>query len=205
MVGAGRNIVVFDLGGVLIDWDPRHLYRKLFAGDEAAMEHFLASVCTPEWNRRQDAGRSFAEGARLLKSQHPERAELIDAYGARFDEMMAGPIAGSVEILSELKDRGSRLFALSNFSSETYPPALTRFGFLHWFEGILISGDVKLTKPDPRIFELLIERFAIDPKRAVFIDDVAANAAAARLFGIHAIHFANPAALRAELVSLGLL
>jgi 2-haloacid dehalogenase len=205
MAGAGRNIVVFDLGGVLIDWDPRHLYRKLFAGDDAAMEHFLATVCTHEWNRQQDAGRSFAEGARLLKLEHPERSDLIDAYGARFDEMMAGPIAGSVEILSELKDRGARLYGLSNCSSETYPPALTRFGFLRWFEGILISGEVKMIKPDPRIFEVLIERFAIDPRRAVFIDDVAVNAAAARPFGMHAIHFTSPAALRAELVSLGLL
>jgi 2-haloacid dehalogenase len=205
MAGAGRNIVVFDLGGVLIDWDPRHLYRKLFAGDDAAMEHFLATVCTHEWNRQQDAGRSFAEGARLLILEHPERAELIDAYGARFDDMMAGPIAGSVEILSELKDRGARLYGLSNWSSETYPLALTRFGFLRWFEGILISGEVKMIKPDPRIFELLIERFAIDPQRAVFIDDVAVNAAAARPFGMHAIHFTDPAALRAELVSLGLL
>ncbi|MGC2414676.1 MAG: HAD family phosphatase [Stellaceae bacterium] len=205
MAGAGHNIVVFDLGGVLIDWDPRHLYRKLFAGDDEAMEQFLATVCTPEWNRRQDAGRSFAEGARLLKLEHPERGELIDAYGARFDEMMAGPIAGSVEILSELKDRGTRLYGLSNWSSETYPPALMRFGFLQWFEGILISGEAKLIKPDPRIFELLLERFAIDPRRAVFIDDVAINAAAARPFGMHAIHFTNPAALRAELASLGLL
>jgi 2-haloacid dehalogenase len=205
MAGVGRNIVVFDLGGVLIDWDPRHLYRKLFAGDEVAMEHFLATVCTHEWNRQQDAGRGFAEGAHLLKSQHPDKSELIDAYGARFDEMMAGPIAGSVEILRELKDRGTPLYGLSNWSSETYPPAFARFGFLRWFEGILISGEVKVIKPDPRIFALLIDRFAIDPSSAVFIDDVAVNAAAARPFGIHAIHFKDPAALRAELALLGLL
>ena len=205
MSGTGRNIVVFDLGGVLIDWDPRHLYRKLFAGNEAAMEHFLATVCTHDWNREQDAGRSFAEGARLLKSEHPDKAELIDAYGPRFDEMMAGPISGSVEILRELKDRGTPLYGLSNFSSETYPSAFMRFGFLRYFEGIVISGEVKLIKPDPRIFALLIERFAIDPERAVFIDDVAANADAARPFGLHAIHFTSPAALRAELVTLGLL
>jgi 2-haloacid dehalogenase len=98
MTEQSRGIVVFDLGGVLIEWDPRHLYRKLFV-DAAAMENFLANVCTHEWNRGQDAGRSFAEGARLLKVAHPEQAELIDSYGARFDEMMPGPIAGSVEIL----------------------------------------------------------------------------------------------------------
>ena len=200
-----RSVVIFDLGGVLIDWDPRHLYRKLFAGDEAAMEHFLANVCTHEWNRGQDAGRSFAEGARLLKLEHPEKAELIDAYGARFDEMMAGPVTGAVEILAELRERGTPLYGLTNFSAETYPCALARFEFLGWFRGILVSGEVKAIKPDPRIYELLLERFAIDPHQTVYIDDVAVNAAAARSFGIHAIHFTTPAALREELVRLGLL
>jgi 2-haloacid dehalogenase len=205
MAGSGRSIAIFDLGGVLIDWDPRHLYRKLFAGDDAAMERFLASVCTHEWNRCQDAGRSFAEGARLLKGEHPDKAELIDAYHARFDEMMAGPIAGSVAILAELRDRGVPLYALSNWSAETYPTALERFAFLGWFRGILVSGDVRLIKPDPRIFARLIERFAIDPRGAVYIDDVEANVAAARPFGIHAIQFTTPAKLREELVGLGLL
>ena len=180
MTETGRSIVVFDLGGVLIDWDPRHLYRKLFAGDEAAMEQFLATVCTHEWNRCQDAGRSFAEGARLLKAEHPDKAELIDAYGARFDEMIAGPIAGSVEILAELRDRGIPLYGLTNWSAETYPAALQRFAFLRWFRGILVSGEVGLIKPDPRIFALLTERFAIEPHCAVYIDDVEANVAAAR-------------------------
>jgi 2-haloacid dehalogenase len=197
--------VIFDLGGVLIEWDPRHLYRKLFAGDEAVMEHFLATVCTHEWNRRQDAGRSFAEGARLLKAEHPDKAELIDAYRARFDEMIAGPITGSVEILTELRNRGFPLYGLTNWSAETYPAAVDRFAFLRWFRGILVSGEVEVIKPDPRIFALLIERFAVEPQRAVYIDDVEANVAAARLFGIHAIQFTTPAKLREELVGLGLL
>lgn len=205
MAEPGRSVVVFDVGGVLIDWDPRHLYRKLFSGDERAMEHFLANVCTHDWNRCQDAGRSFAEGARLLKLQHPDKAELIDAYGTRFDEMMAGPITGAVEILAELRDRGTPLYALSNFSAETFPPALERFDFLRWFHGMVISGEVGVIKPDPRIYEITLERFAIDPHRAVYIDDVAANADAARPFGIHGIHFTIPGALRAELVDLGLL
>jgi 2-haloacid dehalogenase len=205
MATAGRDLVVFDLGGVLIDWDPRHLYRKLFAGDEAAVEHFLANVCTHEWNRSQDAGRSFAEGARLLKADHPDKAALIDAYCARFDEMMPGPIAGSVDILAELKALGTPLYCLTNFSAETYPATFERFEFLRWFEGILVSGEVGIIKPDPRIFELLIERFAMDPRRAVYIDDVEANVTAARPFGIHAIRFTTAAALRSELVELGLL
>ena len=179
-----RNIVVFDLGGVLVDWDPRHLYRKLFRNDEPAMEHFLASVCTDEWNRAQDAGRSFAEGACLLKRQHPDKAELIDAYGARFDEMMAGPIVGSVEIVAELRDRGAPLYGLTNWSAETYPLALKRFEFLRWFRGIVVSGDVGAIKPDPRIYGFMLARFAIDPQHAAYIDDNAANAEAARRFGL---------------------
>lgn len=205
MAEARRDTVIFDLGGVLIDWDPRHLYRKLFAGDEAAMEHFLATVCTHEWNRCQDAGRSFEEGARLLKAEHPDKSDLIDAYGARFDEMMAGPITGSVEILAELRDRSTPLYALTNFSAETYAPARERFEFLSWFRGILVSGEVKMIKPDPGIFQLLIERFAIDPEGAVYIDDVEANGTAAQAFGIHAIQFTTPTALRTELVQLRLL
>jgi len=205
MAKPGRSIVVFDLGGVLIEWDPRHLYRKLFAGDEVAMEHFLATVCTHEWNRCQDAGRSFAEGARLLKTEHPDKAELIDAYGARFHEMMPGPIAGSVEILAELRARGTPLYLLSNFSAETFPPAFERFDFLRWFRGMVISGEVGVIKPDPRIYEIMLTRFAIDPHRAVYIDDVAVNAEAAAGMGIHGIHFTTPAALRDELVGIELL
>src|SRR5215471_9456667 len=197
-----RSVVVFDVGGVLIDWDPRHLYRKLFAGDEPAMEHFLANVCSHDWNRCQDAGRSFAEGARLLKLEHPDMAELIDAYGARFEEMMPGPIAGTVEILTELRDRGTPLYVLSNFSAETFAPVLERFEFLRWFHGIVISGEVGVIKPDPRIYEILLDRFAIDPHQAVYIDDVAANVEASRPFGIHGIHFTTPKALREGLVRL---
>jgi 2-haloacid dehalogenase len=205
MARADRGTVVFDLGGVLIDWDPRHLYRKLFAGEEAAMEHFLATICTHEWNRCQDAGRSFIQGCQLLKTEHPDKAELIDAYAARFGEMMAGPIAGSVEILSELKASGTALYGLTNFSAETYPVAFERFEFLRWFRGIVVSGEVGVIKPDTRIFELLIERFAIDPDDTVYIDDVEANVIAARLFGIHSIQFTTAAALREELAGLGLL
>jgi len=205
MASAGRSIVVFDLGGVLIDWNPRHLYRKLFAGDEAAMEHFLATVCTHEWHRHHDSGRSFAEGARLLKELHPDKAELIDAFGTRQGEMMAGPIAGTVEILQELRDRSAPLYALSNWPAECFPLARERFDFLGWFRGIVLSGEIGAIKPQPRIYEVLLERFAIDPSSAIFIDDSEANVAAARGFGIHAIHFTNPAALRTDLVALGLL
>jgi 2-haloacid dehalogenase len=189
--------------------DPAHMLPELLdvvgRGEEAAMEHFLATICTHEWNRCQDVGRSFAEGCHLLKTEHPDRTELIDAYAARFGEMMAGPMAGSVEILAELKASGTAFYGLTNFSAETYPVAFERFEFLRWFSGIVVSGEVGVIKPDPRIFELLIERFAIDPEDTVYIDDVEANVVSARPFGIHAIHFTTAAALREELVGLGLL
>ena len=202
---ASRTTVIFDLGGVLIDWNPRHLYRKLFVGDERAMEEFLTTICTQAWNVQQDAGRSFAEGAAILKARHPEKAALIDAFGARFGEMMAGEIAGSVAILDELHRRGVPLFALSNWSRETFPFARERFTFLERFSGIVISGEIGHVKPNPAIYRHLLERFGIDPGAAVFIDDVAGNAEAARVFGIHPVHFTSPPALERELRDLRLL
>jgi len=199
-----RSTVVFDLGGVLIDWNPRYLYRKLIA-DEAAMEEFLATVCTPDWNECQDAGRSFAEAAALLKATHVDKTHLIDAFGARFDEMMAGPIAGSVDILGELRAGGVALYGLTNWSAETYPLALSRFDFLAWFRGVVVSGEVGVIKPDPQIYRLLFERFAIAPVDAVYIDDNPRNAAAASALGMHGIAFTDPPALRRELMALGLL
>jgi 2-haloacid dehalogenase len=196
--------VVFDLGGVLIDWNPRHLYRKLFA-EEAAMEAFLATVCTQAWNERQDAGRSFSEGAAQLSAQHPHHAALIHAYGTRFDEMMKGPIDGSVAILMALHDRGVPLYALSNWSAETYPLAVKRFDFLKLFHGTVISGEVGVIKPDPRIFRTLLERHRIEADDAVYIDDNPRNAEAARALGIHGIHFTGPGGLRRELEGLRLL
>lgn len=200
-----RTTVVFDLGGVLIDWDPRHLYRKLFPGDAAGMERFLAEVCTGAWNLQQDAGRSWAEGTAQLRDAHPGQAALIDAFHHRWPEMIAGPIAGTVEILAALRAAGAPLFALTNWSAETFPVALERFDFMAWFQGIVVSGQEKLIKPDPRIYRLLVERHGLRPEELVYIDDNPGNAAAATALGMHGIHFTGPDALRAELVSLGLL
>jgi len=200
-----RSVAVFDLGGVLIDWNPRYLYRKLFHGDEAAMEHFLATVCTTSWNLQQDAGRPFAEACAALKREHPAQTEFIDAWFHRQAEMVTGPIMGTVNILAELRARGVPLYALSNWSSETFPIARKRFEFLEWFQGILISGEVGLVKPDPRIFQLFLETHGVNPLQAVYVDDLKHNADAAAAQGMHAIHFTGPAALRSELVNLGLL
>ncbi|MGH7153995.1 MAG: HAD family hydrolase [Acetobacteraceae bacterium] len=196
--------VVFDLGGVLIDWNPRHLYRKLFA-DEADMERFLADVCNSAWNLEQDRGRGWAEACALLSAQHPEKTALIDAYRLRWREMLAGPIGGSVEILRELKSRDVSLFALTNWSYETFPFAMQMYDFLGWFEAIVVSGQERLVKPDPRIYRLLSDRHGLDLSRLVYIDDNPRNADAATVLGMHGIHFTGAPALRRELISLGLL
>ena len=199
------DTVVFDLGGVLIDWNPRYLYRKLFQGDEAGMEQFLVEVCSPAWNYQQDEGRSWAEAAAILTERFPHHAALIDAYHLRWEEMLNGPIQGSVEILKRLRDRGTPLYALTNWSWETFPIALRLFDFLGWFDGLVVSGEVKLAKPDPRIYQLLFERFAVDPTRSVFIDDSPANMATAITLGMRGIHFTDPSRLERALQDFGLL
>jgi 2-haloacid dehalogenase len=197
--------VVFDLGGVLIDWNPRHLYRSLFDGDEAAMETFLATVCTPEWNLEQDIGRPWAEAVATLVAEHPEQRDLITAYWERWPETMGEAIGPTVEVLAELRAAGVPLYALSNWSAETFPAGRSRFPFLDWFDGIVISGEVRAAKPDRRMYEALLERHDLDPGSVLFIDDVAVNVAGAEALGIRSIQFTDAAALRGELVSLGLL
>lgn len=197
--------VVFDLGGVLIDWDPRHLYRPVFGQDEAGMETFLSTVCTPEWNATLDAGRSWEEAIASLVAQHPEQRDLIEAWDTRWPEMLGGALDGTVTVLAELRERGIPLHALSNWSSVKFAVARPMFGFLDWFDSILISGDVGMNKPDIRIFELLLDRAGLDPRETVYVDDTPANVAVATDLGMHALHFADPDALRDELVGVGLL
>ncbi len=190
--------IIFDLGGVLIDWDPRYLYRKLF-DTEAEVEDFLTRICTHDWNEQQDAGRPFAEGIALLTEKHPEQRHLIEAYFDRWSEMLGGAHDGTVEVLDELRGRDVRLFALTNFSAETFPVARQRYEFLSWFEGILVSGEEGMKKPDPRIFRLLAERFDLTLEGAAFIDDVPKNVEAARRLGVHAIHFTSPPELQRDI------
>jgi len=199
-----RDTVIFDIGGVLIDWNPRHLYHKLF-DDEAAMEHFLAEVCSPLWNAEQDAGRPFAAATAAAVAEHPEHREMIEQYFARWPEMMAGTIDGTVDVLAELRARRVPLYALSNWSAETYPMARERFDFFDWFDGIVVSGEEGVMKPDPRIYAVLQTRYGVTPERAVFVDDSKPNVAMAEQLGLHPIHFTAPPALRAELGRLGLL
>ena len=198
------DTVIFDLGNVLIGWDPRRLYRQLI-DDEAQMEWFLSEVCNSEWNEQQDAGRPWAEGTALLRARFPAHAELIDAYHLRWKETLVGPIDGSVAILAELKARGVRLLALTNWSQETFPIARQLYPFLQWFEGIVVSGEECLVKPDSRIYQRLLERYAVDPTAALYIDDSARNVAAAAALGMHGWWFRDPAGLRERLVELGVL
>jgi 2-haloacid dehalogenase len=197
--------VVFDLGGVLVDWNPRYLYRQLIK-DEKEIEKFLAEVCHSHWNEKQDAGRSFADGVEELLATHPQHENLIRAYFDRWSEMLGGAIQGTVEILEELhSEKRQRLFALSNWSAETFPYAKSRFEFLKLFENILVSGEEHLIKPDARFFALLSERYQVRADRTVFIDDVEKNVNAARALGFHAIQFTSPEDLRRNLTDLKVL
>ena len=196
---------MFDLGGVCLDWNPRYLYRRLFPGDPDGMERFLAEVCTPEWNQRQDAGRPWAEAVAELVARYPAQADLIRAYRERWEETLSGAIDDSVAILGEVRAAGHRLRGLTNWSSETFPLARARFPFFDWFHGIVVSGEEKLIKPDPRLYARLLERYRVDPTRAVFIDDSPKNVEAAVALGLHGIQFRSPPALRAELTALGVL
>ena len=195
---------VFDLGGVLIDWDPRYLYRRVLA-DEAAVEEFLATVCTPEWNAEQDRGRPFAEGVAELVERHPAQAAAIAAYHERWTEMLAGDIPGTVEVLAELRAAGVPLYALTNWSAETFGIARERFEFLGWFDGVVVSGEERLIKPDPRLFELLLDRFGLAAEATFYVDDTQANVAAAAALGFDAVRFRDPGRLRRDLAERGLL
>lgn len=199
-----KPAIIFDLGGVLIDWNPRYLYRKLIA-DESAMEQFLTEVCHPEWNAQQDHGRPFAEAIAELIAQYPAQETLIRAWWERWPETMNGAIEGTVQILGELRAAGHRLFALSNWSAETYAHAEARFEFLQWFEYVALSGRLKLSKPQPEIFTHLLERIGRPAAECLFIDDSLGNVEAARRLGMQAVQFTSPEDLRAELTARSLL
>ncbi len=193
------NTIIFDLGAVLIDWHPKHLYKKLFA-DEAEIDYFLANICTSTWNEEQDAGRPIKEGTELLIAQYPEHEESIRAFYGRWDEMLAGPIDGTLGIFKKLKESGRyKLYALSNWSAETWPIALSKYDFLSEFDGLVISGLEGIRKPHPDFYRLLLNRYNVNPAEALFIDDNYRNVLAARELGITSIHFTSAAELEKQL------
>jgi 2-haloacid dehalogenase len=200
---ADRLTVVFDLGGVLVDWDPRHLYRTLIP-DEAERERFLTEICTTEWHRRHDAGRPFAEGVAELVARHPEHRELIEAWPDRFAEMVPGPIHDTVQVLADVVALGDPVYALTNWSHEAWPMARERFEFIEWFDGVVVSGHEGVLKPDRAIYDRLIERYGLVRSRTVFIDDWDVNVDGARTAGLQALQFTTAAALREDLRALGL-
>ena len=196
--------IIFDFGGVLIDWDARYLYRKLFQRDEEAMERFFAEVDFYDWNLQQDAGRSFRQAVESHCRRHPAYCDLIRAYDMRWEESISGPIQPVVDILYGLKHSGYPLVGLSNWSAEKFRLVRERFEFFNWFDTIIVSGEVKLVKPDPRIFSLLLERIQRPAEKCVFIDDSASNIQAAQQFGIQTIHFQSSEQLRADLKQMGI-
>ena len=198
------NSVVFDLGNVLIDWDPRYLYRKLFQTDEE-VEWFLENICDHDWNLKHDSGQPFSKGILEKSKKFPEYSELIHAWYQRWEEMLGGSIDKSVKVLSDLKEKGVLLYILSNWSAETYPIAEKRFDFLSWFDGKIISGEAGIVKPDVEIYKLLIKRHDLNPQHTVFIDDKEENVRAAELLGIRGIHFQNASKLRKDLQMLKLI
>jgi 2-haloacid dehalogenase len=198
------NTIIYDLGGVLIDWNPLYVYENYFekTSDRA---FFFQNICTAEWNEEQDAGRSIAEANKLLIAQYPEWEQAIKDYYGRWKEMIKGPIQDSVDLLATIKNTGRyNLYALTNWSAETFPYALEKFEFLSWFKGILVSGEEKTRKPFDDFYQKLFEKYNLELTDTVFIDDNIRNIEAARNLGINSIHFKNAMILRKELEGIGI-
>ena len=200
---AKPDIVVFDVGNVLVDWDPRYLYRTIFS-DPSEMESFLKVVCHGEWNVAQDAGRPWPIAEAEAIARHPEYAAQIKAFRGRWHEMIAGPITGGVAILEELSRAKVPLYAITNFAADTFAETRQRFDFFRHFLGIVVSGELGIIKPDRRIYDHLATEYGLDLKRTVFIDDSLKNCEGARIAGMQAIHFTSPAQAREQLVDWGL-
>jgi 2-haloacid dehalogenase len=194
--------IIFDFGGVLIDWDPRFLYRKLFDGNEEAMERFLDEIQFFEWNAHQDAGRPFAEAVEDLCGEFPQYCDLIRAYDERYEESLSDPIWPNIKIVQYLKQAGYLLYGLSNWPEEKYRLVRPKYEFFNWFEEVIISGEVRLAKPDVRIFTLLLERIDRKPNQCVLIDDSEKNISVANDIGFRTIHYQSTEQLKDELQRL---
>ena len=194
--------VVFDVGNVLIRWDPLLVYRKMIPEDEKRA-WFMENVCTAAWNLEQDRGRSWEEAVALLVASHPEWESQIRAYDERWHEAVPGIIEDSVAVLEELKGRGEKVYAITNFSREKWAECLIRFPFLQSFDGVVVSAHERVVKPDPEIYRILLQRYGLAATGCIFIDDSAKNIEAARAVGMKGVHFVEPIDLRAELGKLG--
>lgn len=190
--------IIFDLGGVLIDWNPSYVFDQLF-DDDTQKKHFFEHICTADWNEEQDAGRPLQLATEELVRQHPQWKPYIEAYYGRWEEMLGGPIAGTVALFKKLKQQGYKLYALTNWSAELFPIALERYDFLHWFDGRVVSGEEKMRKPSHAFYQLLLDRFGLKANQTLFIDDNLRNIKAAEELGLHCIHFNSPEDLEKQL------
>ncbi|MDP4263396.1 MAG: HAD family phosphatase [Bacteroidota bacterium] len=198
---AAITTIIFDLGNVLVDWSPMHVYRDYFDSEEKK-NYFFENICTPDWNEQQDEGRSIVEATQELVVKFPEWEQPIRDFYGRWTEMLNGPVHGTVEIFRQLKESGKyKLYALTNWQTGLFDIALVRYNFLHWFDGRVVSGEEKTRKPFPEFYQRLLDRYHVHPSEALFIDDSLRNVKAAEALGIKSIHFQNPNQLRNELLA----
>jgi 2-haloacid dehalogenase len=197
--------IIFDFGNVLLEWDPRYLYQRFFPDDPEGLERFLREVNFMEWNSRQDQGRPFAEGVASLSKEFPHYSHLIEAYHDHWTDSLGGSLAGTVEILKELKQAGYLLYGLSNWSAETFPYARQRHDFFDLLDDMVISGEVGHVKPHPEIFQIALDRIGRPAGECLFIDDSLANITQAQRMGFATIHFQSPEQLRLRLLDLKIL
>ena len=195
--------IIFDFGGVLVDWNPRYLYKDHFQ-NENEMEHFLKNICTEEWNIEQDGGRTLSEGTILLQKKFPEFHSIIQLFYDKWEVMLKGDIAETVALLYKLKTK-YKIYGLTNWSAETISVAYKRFPFFKEFDGIVVSGEEKMIKPNPQIYHLLLDRYNLKAENTIFIDDNIHNIKAAEKIGLYAIYFENPSQLETRLLSLDLI
>ena len=195
--------IVFDFGGVLVDWNPRYLYDKYF-GDEQQAQWFLDNICLYSWNLQMDGGKPFAEGVAELQAEHPEWAEAIGIYHTRWVEMMGGEVEGTADVLRRLKAKGYGIYGLTNWSAETFPLIRDTYPVFGEFDGIVVSGEEHLLKPNAAIYHCLLERYNLQPEESIFIDDNADNVAVAKAVGMESVRFADAATLVQQLAEFGI-
>lgn len=200
------DTIIFDLGGVLVDWKPEYLYRKVFNSDEEKVQWFLNTVCTSTWNAEQDGGRTIEEAENLKIAEFPEHEDLIRLYYNQWHQMFSGSIAENVALFKLLKASGNyKIYALTNWSAEKWDKALELFPFFNDFDGVVVSGQEKTRKPYPKIYNIIIDKYAINPKKTIFIDDSEENVKAAIALKFHGIHYVSPQQLQKELHTYQLL
>lgn len=200
-----KPIIIFDFGGVLLDWNPYYLYGKYFDEDFSAIDRFMEEINFKAWNLEQDKGRSFSTAVAEMTSRFPHYSELIKAYDAEWESMISGPLPGMVDLLRDLKKSDFILYGLSNWSQEKFESVRCKYSFFSYFDDIVISGKEKITKPDPKIFQILLELIQVPASECLFIDDALSNIETAVSLGFNVIHFSTPELLRSQLVELSII